>query len=145
MREIKFRGKRLSNGEWVYGGYHKHMKYTLHPVNAKGKEPEMPEYAHLIITSGFSDWGMPRPIQAYEIDPETVGEYFQHEGENPQEICEGDICSVPSFPWLGRHEMRLEQGTLKFGIEPVVNFVGRDFEVHGNIHDNPELLVLEVK
>ena len=32
MREIKFRGKRVDNGEWVYGNYVKHLPYTPAPM-----------------------------------------------------------------------------------------------------------------
>ena len=61
-REILFRGKRIDNGEWVYGT----------PIYPKG-------YDKVIITTGelavpnVPDFGF---VQ-YEVIPETVGEYIK--------------------------------------------------------------------
>ena len=75
MREIKFRGKRKDNGEWVYGGFHKHQKKTPSPITPNGEKPEEIEYVYLIIESGFSDWNLPKPILAHEVIPETVSQF----------------------------------------------------------------------
>lgn len=56
MREIKFRGKRIDNGEWVYGSYHctntdGYLRYFILPEK---------------------DW---KYNFEYEVDPETIGQY----------------------------------------------------------------------
>lgn len=72
MRTIKFRGKRLDNGEWVYGGFHEHTKRQICPI---GDELTNKDTCSLIIQSGFADWDMPRPIIAFEVLPESVGQW----------------------------------------------------------------------
>lgn len=71
MREIKFRGKDIKTNEWVYGGYYKHLKRTPSPIGGNIKDEY---YQHLIINSGFSDWNMPKPLNCYEVDENTVGQ-----------------------------------------------------------------------
>ena len=69
QRTILFRGKRLDNNEWVYGGYFKHdtVKVCFTSDN--------PETKHCIVFDGFCDWGFEPPVQYCEVDPETVCQY----------------------------------------------------------------------
>ena len=132
-REIRFRGKRLDNGEWAYGS--------------------------LITCHKYTDIWTPTEsgtVDRKEVDPETVGQYTGLEDRDGREIYEGDIlllsdrgCHEESavvehglYGWTfygpknavfqsdGSHTYRaVENCRFMFGTGVVV----------GNIHDNPEL------
>lgn len=125
MRDIEFRGKRTDNGEWVYGNL------------VRGCDEQ---YAYIV------EFGNKELCRNYvDIDPETVGQYTGLKDKNGAKIFEGDI--VERF-WFG--EMCIYQIDYDNGL---ASFIGRagmkyttfdydsaEFEVVGNIHDNPELL-----
>ena len=148
MREIKFRGQHAGNLRWYYGGYHKHEVVTVCPLDNTPIE-----YQHLIVQSGFGDWNLPKPIQAVEVIPETVGQYTGLLDKNGKEIYEGDILRCFSKTDKAEMVVIFEDGefrmvltekyhayTTGFGFYAIRNF---DKEVIGNIHDNPELLEVE--
>ena len=149
MRESKFRGKRIDNGEWVYGGFHKHLKVTPSPTGA-GK-PRENDYAYLIIESGFSDWEMPRPIEAHEVIPETVGEFTGLLDKNGVEVYDDDIYRNLDTNLIGKLTVGIGVGGIYvlcteykdghiYNNLPFAELDTTSFEVIGNIHDNPELL-----
>ena len=141
MREIEFRGKRVDDGEWVYGGYHKHTARQICPIGDSLKDSDI---KHLILQSGFADWNMPKPIDCYEVIPETVGQYTGLKDKNGKEIYEGDIVNAWIDLGPGGEKLAIYVVEITpFGCtlqEWTYECVGFLPEVIGNIHDNPELL-----
>ena len=125
MREIKFRGKRLDNGEWLYGS--------------------------LVILNGryfiFDD------ANRHEVDPTTVGEFTGLKDKNGKEIYEGDVIRSPlsedktrphrifyhtgNAAFMGALVDRKELCYLRLDQDWIYKF-GK--EVISNIHDNTEFL-----
>lgn len=131
MREIKFRGKLLDNGEWVYGNF---VRGCVNPYN-------------YIIE--FGDTELCRNYIA--VDPVTIGQYTGLYDENGIDIYEGDIVSTDlAVPYLivefrnGAFMFKCNDGgesyyDMMLPLEADDNTI-RHGEVIGNIHDNPELL-----
>lgn len=82
MRQIKFRGKRLDNGQWVYGHY------------TEGS----PDY-HYIANPDGSVW---------QIAPETLGQFTGLLDKAGKEIYEGDKARVSWLAELGITELDCE-------------------------------------
>lgn len=130
MREILFRGKRKTNNEWVYGNYCG-AEYLIN----EGIE-------HFIIE-------IPRNGSSSKVIPETVGQYTGLTDKNGNKIFEGDIIKIYLYD-----DIRLanyEIGNIKYD-ETKARYIfctedgcysidnSNEYEVIGNIHDNPELL-----
>lgn len=140
MREILFRGKRIDNGEWVYGDL-RHCKFS-------GEEPYT---THIVDNSN----GMNNSVCGLEVIPETVGQFTGLTDKNGVKIFEGDIIK---WKYLCNnhlvYQVVYEKGAAGFvtrrnvsnrdGIDCYSDIVfvddGDMSEVIGNIHDNPELL-----
>lgn len=132
MREILFRGKRCDNGEWVNGSL----------LNPYRKKPLIAHYEDGQEILGY----------IVEVISETVGQYTGLKDRNGERIFEGDILIYVDDGEYDVNEKYLvvfddDEAAFrtKFYCEgkymcyediiPCENF-----EVIGNIHDNPELL-----
>lgn len=120
MREIKFRGKCLDNGEWIYGSL----------IFIDGRKPHI-----------FSNHG------AVEVNPATVGQYTGLKDKSGKEIWEGDVVNVFFGSDPVPMQVLFELGGWKvedqYGDEAhdLDYYAGCDeVEILGNMHDNPELL-----
>lgn len=76
MREVKFRGKSLDTGEWVYGGY-----YNL-PDCLKD------DLRHIIV---YQNAGPGQQTVHEPVDVNTLSEYSEQNDINGDEIYEGMI------------------------------------------------------
>ena len=125
MRTIKFRGKRVNDGEWVYGDL---LRMHCAPYI-------FPNPAH-------NGWN------GYEVIPDTVGQFTGRLDKNGKEIHEGDILIEPSIFDLPR-TVFWDHRFMRYGnISPsTCGYIAlhdyRKPEIIGNIHDNPELLTNE--
>lgn len=128
MREILFRGKKLDDGKWVQG-----YCYEL-------------EKDKMMISSCIRR-------EAYEVTPETVGQFTGLTDKNGKKIFEGDI--VRRFNSKEQEVMRYavkwntdccmfvlicEDTYLGEYDSDFTVFYGEEFEIVGNVHDNPELI-----
>jgi uncharacterized phage protein (TIGR01671 family) len=134
-REIKFRGRRINNGEWVYGCYAYH------------KVPLTDAIDHFIVVNG---------LKPYSIDPETVGQYVGLKDKNKKEIYEGDIVrnhrnldykELIVCRWqeaLDDGRWTIEKPGFRFerinGVGTTIWVANKHFEVIGNIYEHPHLL-----
>lgn len=122
MRTIKFRGKRLDNGEWIYGSYVPHYDFFGTIKNEMIDEN----------------------VDLLEVDPATVGQYTGFMDKNTREVYEGDVLT-DKFESLGVIEWQNGCFVVNFGDVDVFQ-ISDCFDdsyqmwVIGNIHDNPELL-----
>ena len=129
MREILFRGKRTINGDWVEGNL-----FILDSPNTNTQ-----------ILIGTNIYHIP-----YYVIPSTVGQYTGLTDKNGKKIFEGDIIDTPDrlvkVVWL-EGNAQFDLHFIRYTNEVVItNFKGihmrdlKEYEVIGNIHDNPELL-----
>ena len=150
MREIKFRGKRVDNGEWVYGL----------PVNYCNK-------TYILVLTDFEEERVyeqypHKEMWPYEVIPETVGQYTGLKDTNGQRIFEGDIISYLHDDWIepevGVVKYMSDDGYPAFELEHSPVFDDEHYVVEcnmlalldqsgdysyfvaGNIYDNPELM-----
>ena len=126
-REILFRGKRADNGEWIYG-------YLIGNNVIAG---EVVDFDEDYFNTEF--W--------YKVDPETVGQFTGLTDKNGTKVFEGAI--VRSYD---DSEDELTNGVVVFnadfcsfcvsmkGHEDVMLVAHWQYEMIGNIYDNPELL-----
>lgn len=135
MREILFRGKRIDNGEWIYGFYFYDSFYNKAYIT-------IGNYCMTASTIISNQ----RIMNALEVDPNTVGQYTGLTDKNGTKIFEGDIVKYGDTV----HNVVFEQrnGTAYFGLVystlETLSFGYyqdlKQIEVIGNIYDNPELL-----
>lgn len=147
MREIKFRAKRVDNGEWVYGDFKQYVNNSI-----------CPDF-YTIDTKSAN----------HTVLEETLGQFTGLCDKNSKEIYEGDIVKTKyiekrEFQTI-KYDSEMEfielvvfkdqafqleidiEGIklyryLSFGKDARVygDIKLREIEVIGNIHNNPELL-----
>lgn len=69
MSQILFRAKPINSDKYVVGYYIYHINRTLSPF---GDSLEKEDEEHYIVQDEFSDWGMPRGMRLFRIDPNTL-------------------------------------------------------------------------
>src|SRR5690349_21775401 len=83
MREIKFRGLRIDNKEWVYG------YYFLSPLTDENSGTD--SSAGWFFLTGETRHCISRDGVVYVVDPATVGQYTELKDKNDVEIYDGSI------------------------------------------------------
>ena len=153
MREILFRGKRLGIGEWVYGYYFKAKLYRNDVELCDFIAVPHPE------TEG-------QPNDNFLVDEETVVQFTGLTDKNGKKIFEGDLLNGFEYPfyrsesnehnyfaevvWFDencafglvthKHLTSKVRGISAGNADYIEDFNSEEWEVIGNIHDNPELL-----
>lgn len=69
QQETVYMAKTTEGNHWTKGVYFKHLNRQPSPI---GDEIKPEDYTHYIISSGFADWNMPKPVTMEEIRPETL-------------------------------------------------------------------------
>ncbi len=133
MRPIKFRGKRIDNGKWIFGDLIQDSKgavaiWPIASVNSDGME---------------------------EVHPSSIGQFTGLHDRNGKEIYEGDILKrynkqgkTMHVNWFGPQFGCVQHWD---GVDgegswyPLDNYDMCQWEIVGNIHDNPELIDIASK
>ena len=147
MQEIKFRGKRVDNDEWVYGYLVK--QFGKFKIYDDSKED-------------FDNW-------VFEVDPKTVGQYIGIKDTYGKKVFRGDIVKVKEkiYTNCGREEIEEIKeytgkivwhqhgwyiaekilGGIRYHSLWLWNIEGEEdddtMEIIDNIHENPKLVEVQ--
>ena len=161
-REIKFRGKRIDNGEWVYGSGLQQCKDELGNEIAAIFENVVKSEKYIKKDGRYTLYYAP-------VKAETLGQYTGLKDKNGKDIYEGDILCLQVPDGTIRHFV-IEWTDEDRILRPLSDFVpdgnpirisgwcfnwrgyrlyptvidgvpdNEVMEIIGNIHDNPELM-----
>ena len=157
MRDLRFRAKRLDNGEWIQGGNILILN-TEEPFDVY-----MMASGEAVYTQEADTFGNLRKItgELYKVNPDTVGQSTGLTGSHGRKIFEGDIVKLTDKQYYNKWTAQVVFGNpyseyswgwnfQHIGKKPQVNTdillwaemedVGVQCEVIGNIHDHHELL-----
>ena len=136
-RTYIFRGKRVSDGAWVYGNLILAENYCC--ILEKEEDVHPVDYPYLDGELGWIDG------KATPVDPGTVSQYIMGDDLNGQMIFEGDIVKINS-KW--DYEWKVEPAVVIDKNSITQNGLGRrmsqdtiEVEVVGNIWDNRDMLL----
>lgn len=128
MRQILFRGRRLDNGEWVYGDLEYNRAKNIARIHTYDEEGEY--------------------LMRHLVEPESVGQFSSLLDKNDSPIYEGDIVEAydldEELAFMGAVRYALPDAA--FGIDKGTGASLEPFEgnmtykVVGNFHDNIESL-----
>lgn len=151
MEDRYFKAKRLDNGEWVQGFYLYDYGRNIHYIFAN----------EIVCPNCINDCRKKFSLQAYEVDPSTICRCTGLKDKNGKLIWENDILHNGNYfvvKWnapCARFDIVLNNShNIPIGKwEPMIcDWKNNDFkeyrksvdyEVIGNIFDNPELLESE--
>ncbi len=155
MREILFRGKRIDNGEWIAGFYN---EVRHHDDNSH-------THPFIMIPEKCVDNQQNLDFWA-EVAPQTVGQFTGLTDKNGKRIFEGDLLNGFEYPfyrsednvhnyfaeivWFDencafglvthKYPTSKVRGISAGNTDYIEEYDFSEWEVIGNIHDNPELL-----
>lgn len=144
MREIKFRGKRVDDGEWAYGYYVQNLtEYVWAGYQDDVRVFKKVDIPHCIVDP-YNDF---QNSLTHRVIPETVGQYVEildaYEGDIVYG-CERDEYGHLMSSWLG--QVKYNESKSRIMVYDI--YQGDWYEVDdymadkvvGNAFDNPELL-----
>ena len=138
MREIKFRGRNIITGEWVYGAYIFFKSQNEHIITHFESDSGVRD-GHLFI-KGFY------PV-AEVVNPETVGQFTGLYDNDGDDIYEGDILKrsfLPNFKVVFSKSLSAFLGVNIKGCNTTLlsDYTGSCYgiKIAGNVYENPELL-----
>lgn len=130
-REIKFRGKRIDTGEWVYGDLIENQGryYIYHATSDTTRVNE----DNSILVLGE------------EVAPDTIGQYTGLKDRNGKGVWEGDLLLTPERDIMVAEwqDAKIITRCVRPANPRYVNSLTFAYPVSGvigNIYDNPELL-----
>lgn len=131
-RTIRFRGKRITDGEWIYGDFFRNRGLAF--IAEDG-----------VVENHLASW------KDYNVTPDTVGQYTGLHDAQGKEIYEGDVIESNKNGVPTRHLIAYNHLEAAFIAELIGTHIsiGRirqcwidqyEKRIVGNIHDNPEML-----
>lgn len=141
MRDIKFRGKEIDTGKWVFGFYLEQDIYNMGSKNTK--RDLLIKDAGVIVQNSKCN-------SSTVIDKNTIGQYTGLKDKNGKEIYEGDIVYIKGETEILDIKGKVEYSetfaqyiitntkNIMYEAEPLGDY--ENIEVIGNIYDNLGLL-----